>query len=106
MKLECGTAVGWVRTMNRSQDTKVVNVLSDTGKQIAHRQTTLTVLLKFPRGLEEIFRFCEQNFWQFKWGWFPAIPSQHWLRIERVDLRWATFHEQKNDSLGARWKVG
>jgi len=72
------------------------------GEELAHFQTTLSMLAKFPRGCEELALLAKVQF-----GRIFSIPfSQLRLRIKRIHLRGATRHEKKNDAFRAGRYVG
>ena len=78
-------------------------------EQVAHFNTALAVMLKFPRALEQVPSRTRHDSWHLTSKWLPMIPSQQWLGIKGVNLTRTTMQKHKNNSLGTcrkLWSLG
>ena len=105
VELQQGAAMRRVRTVNGTQNAKVVNVLCDVGKQLAYRQAALTVLMKLPGRLQQVALLAERDSRKIKRQRFAVVPIQQRLGVERVDMGRSSLHEQKDHTLGSRSEV-
>jgi len=90
--------------MHRADDAKVVDVLGCFGKDLAHFDPALAVLLEREWGAEGAAGVA-LRLGIFAWQGLAVVLGERGLGVERVDLRRAAVQEQEDDLLGFRSKV-
>lgn len=86
-------------------DSDVVDGLSHVRKQLADFDATFTVLAKLKRRLERRVRLAFRSR-QLERQLLAVILGQHRFRIEGIDMRRPTVHEQVDDAANLGRKVG
>ena len=90
---------------HRTDDRKVIYVLSHVRKQIADGDSTFAVLLKLPRTCQSVSDVVELSRFNFRWKRFSVFLIQSWFRVERINLRNTAVHVQKYDASSFRIEV-
>ena len=90
--------------MHRSNDTKVICMLSCFGKKLADLQTGLAISIKLE------WSWIKRSRWPFCLGRFTRnglarIPRQRRLVVKRVEVRRSAICEDVNDSFGFSRKM-
>ena len=106
VQLQQRAAVGCIGTVYTVQHAEIVDLLRQMRKQLTDPTTTLTILAKFPGRTQQVVRRCKLHSRLGKRQGLAIIPLQARLVLKRIYMRWAAFHEQKNDTACARRKVG
>ena len=92
-----------------AQDAKVIDALTDVGKDVGDRNAALAARTKSIGGREEIVERRAgdaRNAAGDRFGHGPAVEAlQQRFGIEGIDLARATPHEQENDALGLRFST-
>lgn len=102
---QCATVCG-IASVEAPKDTEFVDVFGDVGKEFADGESGLTTLGELPWGLEQVPLLGEYDARQFEGRWFTIVASKGGFRIEGIDMRRPSFHEQEDDSFGAGREVG
>jgi hypothetical protein len=92
------------------QKAEIVDMSGDMGKQFTDRLTTLAVLLKLPRRLEDAVFLdlpgFRQNSGIVEFKQLAIVSCQARFVVEGVHVAGTTLHEQKDHAFGARRMVG
>ena len=75
-------------------------------EQAAHRDASLTVVLKIPRAAQRVAAAVELRGLHLETERFAVFLLQAWLGIKGVDTRRAAVHVEENDALGLGGKMG
>ena len=86
--------------MHRVDETYVVHHLAYLGKNITDPLAALAVLLEAKRRGHQAVLRVPQRLAVNKARAFAGVLRERRLVVKRIDLRWATRHEQLNDVLG------
>ena len=81
-----------------TNDGHIVDVTGHFRKQIADRYAALTVVFELPRAGERVTDVVELSGFDPAGEWFAVHSFEGWFRVERVDLRDAAIHVQKDDT--------
>src|SRR5260370_14421898 len=82
-----------------SDEAHLVHVLRNVVEQLADRHSHLPVALECPWRLHQRADVVELGI-EFERRRLEVIAIEHGLRIEGVDVRWPSIHEQEDDALG------
>ena len=104
MQFEDRGAVRDIRPVKRADNAKVINMLSDVWKQIAHRGATFAVLAELPRGPQQVARAVKLDPALGKRERLTVLSIEARFGVEGVHMRRSAQHEQKDHPLGARGK--
>ena len=94
-----------IRSMHRVQKAKVIDALAYVWEKFTYLNAQLPPRLEFPGRLQQFVGLCELHPRFGKWQLFTVILLQLRLVIKRVDVGWASFHEQEYDSFCSGHKM-
>ena len=84
--------------VHRADDAEVIGPVTDLGEDLAHFQAALPATAKFERRAHQAARLA-LGLRRTARHRLPVIARQHRFGIERIHLRHAAIHEEKNDAL-------
>jgi hypothetical protein len=99
------TPMRFVRTVQRFDERQSIDMFSHIGKQIADPSPRLSILLEFPRALEQIACLGKLDPGFGNRERLTMQASKLGLVIEGVDMRGTSVHKHKNHSLDSGWKM-
>ena len=105
MKLEQRAAMGGIRSVHRVQKAKIIDALAYVREKFTHLNTHLPLGLEFPGRLQQLVGLRKLHPRLGKGQLFTIILLQLRLVIKRVDVGWASFHEQEDDSFCSGYKM-
>ena len=102
VQLEQRAAVGGVGAVRAVDETDVIDMPCDIGKQLADLVPALAIRLELPRRGKEVAGLGKGDLRLGKRQRFAVIALQQRLVLKSVHVRRTAFHEQENDALGPR----
>ena len=90
---------------HQGPDAQTVDPSREMGKQLAHFETALPVLVELPRGGEQVARGGELELRLGEGHGLAVHGGELRLGVERINVRHAAVHEQKDDALRLRREV-
>ena len=105
VQLEQRAAAGGVGAVGAVDETNVIHMPRDIGKQLADFVSALTVRLELPRRGKEIAGLGKGHLRFGKRQRLAVVALKQRFVLEGVHVRRAAFHEQENDALGPRPKM-
>jgi hypothetical protein len=91
--------------MHGPDETEIVNATPDMGKDVAHLDTTLAILLEAERGPHQVAGLPLG--YQVSTGkGLPMVFVQHRFRVEGIDLGQSSIEKEKDHMLSCGWEMG
>ena len=92
--------------VHAANQAKVVGTFCDLWKNFADLQTALSAFVEFERRGEQLRVWIHRPFNKIRGQFFAVVANEERLVIEGVHVRRPSVHEEKDDALGPRRKMG